>query len=227
METAGFDLLLWIAGGALAFKLFEHFSISTEERRWRRISQMSTTRLLDVPPGVLVKVRGTIRYAAPPLEAPISGRPCAYYDISVHHRVGRSWESLAHERRGNDGIWLEDISGSALIDLTWAHVLRRTVPDELLADGRLQGGGPRVKAYLESRDLHPGDVAAYSELILFEGLEVELVGTALREPDPAPRRPVGYRGIATRLRFCASRRKPVLLLVGIGEAKHNSLDPSA
>lgn len=213
MEMAGFDVLLWIAGGALAFKLFEHFFVSPEDRRWRRVTQMKITPLGEVVDGMQVKVRGTIRYAGPPLEAPISGRECAYYEISVRHMVGGSWDLLAHERRSSDGIWIEDLSGAALIDLTWARVLRRGVGEELLADGRLHSQDQRVRDYVESRALVPGEVAAYSELVLPEGVEVSLVGTARREPDPAPRRPVGYRRVATRLRFRASRREPVLLLL--------------
>lgn len=220
MDTAGFDLLLWIAGGVLAFKLLELFFVSPEERRWRRLSQMLITPLGEVREGVQVKVRGKIRYAEPPLAAPISGRPCAYYEVAVRHMVGGSWDLLAHERRSNDSLWLDDDSGTALVDLTWVRVLRGGVSEELLAGGRLHDRDEHVQAYFASRALQPREVAAYSELVLPEEEVVSVIGTAQREPDPAPRRAVGYRRVATRLHFKASRREPVLLLVGeIGERR--------
>ena len=135
-------------------------------------------RLGDVPDGWTGWIRGRIT-GAPGLVAPVSGRPCVYYQVLVQAELARG--SLATESE-TEPVILEDGTGRALVEpargfvhVVYDHVLERP-----------------TRALLARYRIDRTDVIV-REGVLEVGQWVSAHGRCLREPDRDQRRIGGYR----------------------------------
>jgi len=106
----GIAVLGIVAVGLVASRVF-----STEAQVQRGLGRLPVVAIKAVKPGQDVKVEGRLRYHDKPLEAPLSGRKCAFYALRVEvHSAAKGWLPLILEEAGED-FWIEDDTGKILV----------------------------------------------------------------------------------------------------------------
>jgi E3 Ubiquitin ligase len=207
-------LIILLVGGFLA--LAWYFSparrIKRELRATRRVA------LRELPESTRARVVGAARIIEGSLEAPLTGRACLYYVVTVeqHHSNGRSsyWKNIIREERGVSFL-LDDGTGRAIVDPNAAKVA-------LDVDGRGNSGtfdepDEREAAFLARHGTSgQGWVfnkrLRYREAVIEVGETVAIVGEGVREPDPHAAPEAAYRGEQpTRVRMTSSARFPLLI----------------
>jgi hypothetical protein len=208
-----FLLILGIGGFVL---LAWYFSPSA--RLKRELKATPRIPLRELPESTRARVVGAARTLEGMLEAPLTGRACLYYVITVeqHHSTGRSsyWKTIIREERGVTFL-LDDGTGRAIVDPSAAKVA-------LDVDGRGDSGtfdepNERETAFLQRHGTSgQGWVfnkrLRYREAVIEVGETVAIVGEGVREPDPAAAPEAAYRGDQpTRVRMTSSARFPLLI----------------
>lgn len=184
-DLAPFLIVLVIAVLGIAF-----FMRPARDRGIRAIASIARKKISDVKDGETVRVVGKLVLHGEPLLAPVSARPCAFYEARVeekerdHDRT--RWRTIVEEIRGSDFL-LDDGSGLARITLARADVV--VVHDSRHMEGMLTDKPvPEVEKFLarhgekaavdgKMRDLH------YVEGVLEAPEEVAAAGTARWETD--------------------------------------------
>jgi hypothetical protein len=182
----------------------------------RRIRKLMRTadhfRLADAPENRFGRVTGIAApFRSRALEAPISGRSCAYYAVTVFGHDGRVLRELASEQEGMVFV-LDDAGCHAVIDPAHAHVSagvdhRAISLPEIYTDRQ---AAVVARRRIEARGFHE---LHFHEAILGIGERIAVFGAAVREPDPEPPTAEhGYReALATRLRFTGTERFPLVI----------------
>lgn len=173
-------------------------------RRWRihgarrRLPLLTGDRLGDGSPEVTCRVEGQA-VAGPrgPLTAPISGRPCVWYHVTVTKAWGR-WGGDGRSQRGEKvlfsegGSWpfaLRDEAGQVLVepDETMMHGVTRS------ARRNSDKADPRFK--LPNAAL--GKKYEYREWLIPQGQPLHVVGRAGRDPETGASRVSARRGFGS------------------------------
>lgn len=166
------------------------------DRRASRPRVIAITRAADAKNGELAKLSGRVEIAGRPLVAPISGRPCAYYEITIHIAYGADPKAhlVAQERYARD-FSIRDETGVACVEVRAARfVLARPEPSLRSSDDAA------VRRILER---HGYDLGAFEGLTFYcderaigPGDELFVLGCARFERNPSRR---SYRDEAPRL----------------------------
>src|SRR5689334_5235669 len=144
----GADARMWPVGlffGGLALLLFRAMKILLQEagllklprRRYPNdplptaLHELERTAICDAAELRRVKIVGKLRLAGKPLTAPLSSRPCCYFDARVFDENG---ERMLRETGGCD-FFVDDGTGRALVRIKAAHPIVK-----LDASYRSQGG---------------------------------------------------------------------------------------
>jgi len=188
-------LLVWLGAvfvvamaGVLAYRLRVPPSL-IEQARARPLLGSG-----DAPEGAPVRLRGRVAVLERTVRSPIEDRPCVLVE-TVRTRLDRNalgggavWHDAGRERRAVPFI-VEDDQGRIIVDPTDAAIVLTPDASERGPESRL------VEARIE-----PGDL-------------IEIVGRAVREPDPDASRARGdYRdGPAMRLRLAGTADDPVVI----------------
>jgi hypothetical protein len=162
------------------------------DRRIRAIASIPRKKIADVKDGETVRIVGKLALHGEPLVAPVSARPCAFYEAKIEEKEQvedrTSWRSIVEEVRGTDFV-LDDGSGLARVSMAKADVV--VVHDSRLLEGFLkEKAAPEVEQFLarhgqksvvdgRARELH------YVEGVLEAPEEVAAAGKARWEPDGA------------------------------------------
>jgi hypothetical protein len=161
------------------------------------LGQVARVAIHEVAEHRRVKIVGKLRLASRPLTAPLSGRPCAFFDARVTRKNASQSELIARETDGQD-FFVEDSTGRALIRLASAQVIVKL-------DARYESRGGRVtsrqRALLSRHAKGAHEPLRYLEGALTPGETVMVVGTALREIDPDPRTGAAFREPPMRVVF--------------------------
>ena len=172
----------------------------------------------ELPEQTRGRVVGSAQSIEQTLEAPLTGRACLYYVVTVeqHHSRGRSsyWRTIIREEQGVT-FMLADGTGKAIVDPRSAKVA-------LDVDGRGDSGtfdnpSEREQAFLTKHGTTgEGWVfnkrLRYREAVIEIGETVAILGAGIREPDPTAPPAEAYRGEQpTRLRMTSSPRFPLLI----------------
>jgi hypothetical protein len=179
----------------------------TIKRALRAIARTDVGRAED---GQVQKLVGKVRFLSPPLEAPLTGRPCTYFCVVVEERVlsGREtqWQQVLREERGQD-FELDDGSGRALVEIRGAEVA--IVSDAKFRTGVSDDPTPRMQAFFEHHRMHRRKgftlrkLRRFREGVLEDGEQVAASGqVSLEVPERAGDADDGYRS--------APARQPVL-----------------
>ncbi len=132
--------------------------------RWRRkVQDMPTSRTRSAPQGY-IELQGQAKMMdGPPIAAPMSGRPCVWWQLVVEEVTDGSWRSVSREC--SDGLFLiEDDTGQCIVDPDGATVTP--------AHRRVSRGGSRRAAPMRSA----GSRYRYTETFIECGDELYVVG---------------------------------------------------
>ena len=210
------EVVLIFGGIATLVGLAWYFSEAQKIKR--ELNRAPLTSLRDLPEATRARVVGAAQPLDQTLEAPLTGRPCMYYVVTVeqHHSTGRSshWRQIIKEEAGVPFL-LDDGTGRAIVDPRSARVA-------LDVDGKGDSGtfdepSARESAFLQRHGTSGqgwmfNKRLRYREAVIEVGEQVAILGEGVREPDPnAP--PAGaYRGEQpTRVRLTSSARFPLLI----------------
>lgn len=183
------------------------------DRKVRRLLRTAPAATLDtLAENTFARVTGTVDMLdARALEAPLSGRLCAYYSIVILARYRSTAEELGNEQEGIPFV-LRDGAAAAIIDPAHAVISsgfdhKIDIPSTDVADERQRA----VMARHSRTRWAPGELL-FREAILGLGERIAVYGAAVREPIPETAGERGYReGGATRLRFTGTARFPLVL----------------
>lgn len=210
------EFVLIFGGLAVFVGLAWYFSESQKIKRELRSAPRMTLR--ELPESTRARVVGAAQPLDQTLEAPLTGRPCMYYVVTVeqHHSTGRSsyWRQIIKEEAGVPFL-LDDGTGRAIVDPRSARVA-------LDVDGKGDSGtfdepSAREAAFLQRHGTTgQGWVfnkrLRYREAIIEVGERVAILGEGVREPDPSAPPADAYRGDQpTRVRLTSSARWPLLI----------------
>lgn len=198
--------------------LFWWSSIDQQARRDMRAAPRR--RIEDVRTAELARIAGQVELART-IEAPLSGRPCAYWHVTVQQlrplRSSSRWVTIIDDQRGVDFL-VRDGSGAALVK---PRVVRSVlVKDGKFSSGRFNDAAPRLEAFLAQRGYSSqgwvlNKSLRYSEGIVAAGEQVCVVGVGTWETDPneKPDGGDGYREVNSpkRLVIQSHGEGPLLL----------------
>lgn len=183
------------------------------DRKIRRLLRTAPHRALaDTGEDEFVRVTGTVEpYDARMLEAPLSGRICAYYSLVVLKRRGFAPAgALATEQEAMPFI-LQQGSQRAVIDPAHAQISS----DYDYKENRMPIAFDSRQRSLLVRHGHGMVIEEllFREATLAIGERIVVFGAATREPDPeASVSDGGYREARpTRLRFTGTARFPLVI----------------
>jgi len=183
------------------------------DRKVRRLLRTAPAATLDaLAENTFACVTGTVDMLdARALEAPLSGRLCAYYSIVILARYRGTAEELGSEQEGIP-FTLRDGTATAIIDPAHATISsgfdhKVDLPSSDVADERQRA---LMVRHARTR-WAPGELL-FREAILGVGERIAVYGAAMREPIPESGGEQGYRdGGATQLRFTGTARFPLVL----------------
>jgi hypothetical protein len=189
-----FSSIVWLGHyarrGRRQFARVEAYKLRSRDPLPREIRQLPRSLIGDVSEHHRVKIVGKVRLLDE-LSAPLSARPCTFYDVRVQDPMG---VRIASETRGRDFL-IEDDSGCALVRMAAAQVFIRL-------DARYESVGTqatsRQTAFLQRHGRAPHRRLHYREGTIRSGQSITLVGTAHQEAAPqsgAPYRELPFQPI--------------------------------
>ncbi len=196
--------------GAFAIIAGARWFLAREQRLKRRIKTLPLSSIGETPELQDVRVTGQLAYLGDraPLEAPLSGRPCAAWRVVVRERRGsgknKRWVTVLVESDSRDFV-LEDGTGRAIVDGTLVELALDF--DRKGGAGFFSGPSPTLEQFLHERGIATkgvvfGKTLDYREGALEAGEQVTVAGSGTWENDPS-QRGKGYRDVGKLLRVGA------------------------
>jgi hypothetical protein len=197
----------------VVFGAFAHY-LSNGQRTRRAIRRAAHVPIGEARAGSVVKLTGRLRYMGPALHAPLSGRACAYYVVTVLQRRGQSgWATLVEDPGGVDFL-IEDTTGRARVVAGGMKAV--ALEDARYVSGTFNDATPALNAYLARHGLTSegwlfNKNLQYREAVFEEDDLVTVVGQVTFEPDhEAPPCETGYRSMPQRVVVSAPPEGQVL-----------------
>lgn len=167
------------------------------------LEDMPRTAVRDAKTGALVKLVGRVRLTKKPLKAPLTGRACAFYEVTVQERISSGsgryrrhhWVQLIHERKVVS-FHVEDDTGRAFVRgrdfFVRGRDLMETLDDDFdLGSGALYDPTPQFEAFLQKHGqtgtgLLFNKTLRYREAVVAPGELVAVTARARLKRDPDP-----------------------------------------
>jgi hypothetical protein len=197
-----------VVSGAALWKLV----LCPEARLRRAMRKVPVQPIAEVQDGQVAKIAGRLILdpAETPLEAPLTGRSCAYWEATVAEKrsSGKSshWKTIISDRDFCNSFLVDDGTGCALVEVVWPKVV--LTMDAHLRSGVLAEANDRCEAFLARHNESSegwifNRTLRYTEGALEAGEVVTVLGRCHWEPDPNPASgtATGYRERAMRLRI--------------------------
>jgi hypothetical protein len=206
---------LALAVGMVIFCVFGFRAATADRRKQRKaLAGIQLWPIADVPHDTLARVKGTARAISETRTAPLTGRPCFYYIVTVSSYSlgggGRgTWSPVVSDRAGCV-FGVADTSGVAIVDPSIAQV--ELTQDHVDASDMFNKTTERQHAFLTQHGLSGkrSDNLQFVESIIAVDEPIVVRGYALREPDTDAMATDAYRGATpTRVRFLSSAKYPI------------------
>ncbi|MBK8254204.1 MAG: hypothetical protein IPK82_16245 [Polyangiaceae bacterium] len=180
------------------------FSEAAKFRRTIRAAQkMAIAQAVE---GQLIRVSGTIQPLETVLTAPLSKKPCVFFETTVeeYKSSGKSgkWVEIIRETNACD-FFIRDETGRALVNTSNMRVL--PVKDHEQTSGTLNDASPELEGFLakhghKSTGWIFNKNLRYREGVFSPGERIAVLGFARREQDPDPMAAgSGYRDAPKRI----------------------------
>ena len=193
--------ILWIGGfGLIGLVIFLFWYYSADNRAKRAMKAVPRRAIAEVIEGEQARVVGDV-VIAEPLSAPLSGRACACWTVTVEQHVSRGkssyWKLLVKESEAAD-FFLTDGTGKAIVRTSHTQALLEgdgrggsgilSEPSEALTEFLAQRGHDTKGWFFNKR-------IRYREGVAEPGETVAVVGTGRweRDPDEEASAGEGYR----------------------------------
>jgi hypothetical protein len=173
---------------------------SDEQKTKRVILATPRSTIAEAQPGKVAKLSGRVAYLIEPVRAPLSGRACAYYLVTVqeYRSSGKSgsWVTILRDPGGVDFL-IEDGTGRARVVNRSLKVV--AVQDAKYSSGTFNDATPHLEAYLAEHGQKStgwlfNKKLRYLEAVFEAGETVAIVGQVALEHDPgAVPEGAGYR----------------------------------
>jgi len=202
------EVLALVAGGAsLVYSVYRLAS-----RQTRRLRRAKIWPIGELPEDTIGRLIGTVRPVGRTLSAPLTGRECVYYLVTVDalgwSQGGQMVDDILREEKAVEFV-LEDGSSRVLVEPEGAVFDRRKGAYRNDAGGRL---GKRERAFLAVHGERYRGTMSFHELIVEVGATICVAGAGIREVDPDAEPSGDYRAAApTRLRFMSSKKFRLLI----------------
>jgi hypothetical protein len=163
---------------------------SDQQKTKRAIRDAVGAKIVEAQPGQVVKLTGRVAYLGEPVRAPLSGRACAYYEVTIQeyrsHGKSGSYETVLRDPGGVDFL-LDDGTGRARVVNQALKVL--AVQDAKYESGTFNDATPGLEAYLAEHGLKSkgwlfNKSMRYLEAVFEEGETVSVVGEVSFEHVP-------------------------------------------
>jgi hypothetical protein len=197
-------IIIVVALGAIVLGLFFNHDAKVK----RAIRNVPKSEIANVSGGQIAKIVGEISYIKEPLISPLTGRPCACYEIIVEEYKSNgksgSWRKIIHEQDRRDFL-VSDGTGRALIKVEGAKISFHK--DTHMRSGTFNDATPELNEYLQKHGkesttwIGTNKSLRYKEGILEAKESIAICGYAQREPDADAGNAAGYRDQPTRLAF--------------------------
>ncbi len=191
---------------------------SPTRRRIRLMQQTKRWPIAELPENTLGRLVGKVQRLDAILRAPLSGRACVMYRVTVEHRHQRHI-SPSGMRIIDDQVAvpfaLVDDSGQAFVDPTDTKFLVDVDANEF--SGMFDPASALETEFLARHGVSSTEEAFnkalhFRESILGLGEAITVVGIGVREPDPAVASTDPYRrGPGQRVRLTGSAEEPLLV----------------
>lgn len=178
---------------------FVSWWLSADQKARRAMRSVPLRRIKDVVEGEKARVIGEVE-AERTVAAPLSGRPCTYWRVTVLEQRGgknRHWVTVVDEHDGVD-FFLRDGAAKALVKTELVQAVLDK--DAKLSSGVLNDATPQLEAFLAERGHSTqgwifNKTMRYHEGVVEPGERVCVVGVGRweRDPDEQARAGTGYR----------------------------------
>lgn len=210
-----------VVGGYLAYR---SWAKSADGQAMLALGDSTVRSIASFPDGGHGRIAGVARVADQHLEAPLSGRRCVWWRVTVEslspggEHSTSSWTQVIDESEAVDFL-VEDPTGRVLVRATEAHAV--IDPDEHYGEGAIEDESttPELAAFLRRWGQSVGDrKLRYAEAAITGGDGVEVVGRGRWEPDPDPSAAAGdYRSTPSRLVMAKTDDDPLYLYPPVEE----------
>lgn len=201
-----------VLGLGVVFTAWYYSEAATLKRQLRAAKPWP---LHELPEDTLGRVIGTAQILGVTMTAPLSGRECVFYEITVTEHHGKSSSRLLTERQGVPFLLVEG-HARAIIEPTDAKVV--LTQDARASSGTLDPATPTEEAFLNKHGLSStgwlgfNRSLTYTEAIIEVGERITVLGAGVREADPDAPPADAYRGMPqTRLRLTSSVTFPLVI----------------
>lgn len=202
-----------IVGGVVVSMLIGVFT--DEQRKLKKKLKLAPHRAIrHLPERQFVRFVGKV-IGDMPLRAPLSGRPCAAWRVTVKEKRGKSYSELFVRHQASD-FRIADGTGTLLVRMEGAELA--LVSDSHFRSGMLKDATEQLERFLAeqgqkstgfffNRDLQ------YHEAVVELGEWVAVAGFASAEPDPEPdpQRIIGHRETPMRMVLRSSIHDKVIV----------------
>ncbi len=184
--------LLVISAIAAVGAISYYFNNETKTRR--ELKKQKGKRIIDFNHAEVGKIVGRVKKIDQVLEAPLSGRPCVFYQVIVEKKVksgkSSSWKKIIHDQNAVNFI-IQDDTHEAIVEL--GHVQVSLVKDVNLKSNSWSPPNQTLVNYLKKHNIDHTSLFGvqrslrYKEGVLHIGETAAVNGTGFWElkPDPA------------------------------------------
>lgn len=212
-----FFIIVILAAIGGSYLIFYYFSKAARTRRALRSTER--TLVADAIEGTLVKIAGRVKFVGESMEAPLSGRPCAVWEVVIEENrsSGQSshWKTIISDYEAQHFV-VEDESGKALVKPVVPQLALEQ--DARYRSGTFNDAPPELERFLSSRGHSSTGILGfnksmrYREGVVEEGEQVAVYGVCRWEHDPAPTTGgAGYRDAPRRLVIESPSESPLLI----------------
>jgi hypothetical protein len=126
--TYSFSSYLLAIAVVLGVAAYYYFSNKGAQLK-RKLGKIERKKMADFVDGEIGKVVGSVTYFGSPIIAPLSGRKCAYYHITIEEGQNTgthsSWTKIIEEKVGGNLVIQEGVAAFAVIDtnLVSSHLI--------------------------------------------------------------------------------------------------------
>jgi hypothetical protein len=195
----------------------------SEIRSWlirRRHRRMAPTPIAALPEHRVCRIVGRVAASKQTLTAPLTGRPCVFYTLTISEQFARGSSVRATDRRGAR-FAVSDHSATAVVDPLHSRIALKV--DHSQESNAVDGPTLEQAALLTRYGLHGLQTKRwflhrkylFEEAVIAVGDTIGVIGTAVRERDvPEPVSAHCTELPSIRMRFTGSEQAPLVILCG-------------